>query len=197
MKNPPAIKNYLKLPHHPASPLKYLCMMEPGITTRTLTNNTNPNRTIFSYTLHSRHNPSLFLRSQHLSRCPIRMTPSINTCKWSLYIFYLYLLTHWTRPLLRIILSQRNLERGNYPTFFTYSNSFYRLYPTLRTNIILRSHSHHKSSINHTIRRPNTGRMALRRIFSRQSYPNPILYTTLYTSLHTSRFLNTTSAIPT
>uniref|UniRef100_A0A8D0B6V8 Uncharacterized protein n=1 Tax=Salvator merianae TaxID=96440 RepID=A0A8D0B6V8_SALMN len=144
--------------------------MKPRFITRPISCSTNPDRTIPSNTLYSKHNHCLLICHQYLPRFPIRMT---------------------------ILLPQRDLKCRSNLVLFINSDSLHRIYFTMSTNIILRGHSNYKPTINHPIRRTNTSRMTLGRLLRRQPDLNLILHTTLYTPLCTSGFISTPSTFPT
>lgn len=54
------------------------------------------------------------------------------------------------------------MKHWSSPTIYRYSNSLHRLRPALRTNIILRSYGHHKSTISYPLYRNRPRRMNLR-----------------------------------
>lgn len=161
--------------------------MKLRLPSRHLPHHTNRHRTATSHTLHSRHHPSLLLRSPHMPKRPIRMTNSKPPCKWSLFLLHLHLPAHRTRPLLRFIPKQRDLKHRSYPPSNPHSNCFRRLRSPMRTNIILRCHSNYQSILSHPLHRPNTSRMSLRGLLSRQPHPNPILCPTLSPTIRNRR----------
>lgn len=88
------------------------------------------------------------------------------------------------------------MKHWSSPTIYRYSNSLHRLRPALRTNIILRSYSHHKSTISYPLYRNRPRRMNLRGLFRRQSNPHTILRLSLYPAIHHYRPRSRTSPIP-
>lgn len=161
--------------------------MELRIPTRHLPNHTNRHRSATSYTLHSRHCPSLLLRSTHMPGRPIRMINPQHPRKRSFPILHMHLLPHRPRNLLRLIPKQRDLKRRRYPFTRPHSNSLRRIRSSLRTNIVLRSNRDHKSIFRNPLHRTNTSRMSMRRILSRQPNTNPILCHSLPPSLRHCR----------
>lgn len=129
---------------------------------RHLPNLANPNRPVLSNTLHIRHNNSFLISYTHLSRRKLRMSYSLSTCKRSIHILYLPIHPRRPRSILRILYIPRNMKHWSSPTIYRYSNSLHRLRPALRTNIILRSYGHHKSTISYPLYRNRPRRMNLR-----------------------------------
>lgn len=66
----------------------------------------------------------------------------------------------------------------------------------MRTNVILRSYSNHKPTLSYPLHRPNTSRMSLRRILSRQPNTNTILRPSLPTSIRHRRTHTSTPHLP-
>lgn len=172
-------------------------MMKLRIPPRNLLDPTDPNRPILSYTLHPRHNHSLFISHTHLPRCKLWLNHPIHTRKWSLHILHLPIHTHRTRTILRLLHIYRNMKHRHYPPIHHYSHSIHRLRTAMRTNIILRSNRHYQPTISSPLcrRRPST--MNLRRIFNRQSNPNTILRPPLYPTIRSTSTSSSTSTIPT
>lgn len=171
--------------------------MKLWITPRYLPSHTNCYRPTTSNTLHCRHLPSIHLCSPHLPKRAIWMTNPKPTRKRSLLLLYLHLPSHRPRTILRLIPKQRNLKRRSHPPTNSNSNCFRRVRPSLRTNIILRSYSHHKPILSNPIHRTNTSRMSLRRILSRQPNTNPILCPTLPTTIRNRRTNTSSPHLPT
>lgn len=140
--------------------------MKLWITTSTMSNYTNFNRIIPSYTLHIRHLHCLFFSRSHLSRRKLRMTNPKSTCKWSIILLYLLIHAYCPRTILRLISLQRNMKcrSSTFPT--SYNNSICRLRLTMRTDIILRSHSNYQPTLRRPICRKCFSTMNLRRLFS-------------------------------
>ena len=192
----PTNKNYQQRIHWPPSPLKHLIMMKLRFPLRHLPNLANPNRPVLSNTLHIRHNNSFLISYTHLSRRKLRMSYSLSTCKRSIHILYLPIHPRRPRPILRILYIPRNMKHWSSSTIYRYSNSLHRLRPALRTNIILRSYGHHKSTISYPLYRNRPRRMNLRGLFRRQSNPHTILRLSLYPAIHHYRPRSRTSPIP-
>uniref|UniRef100_A0A8D8ACU0 (northern house mosquito) hypothetical protein n=1 Tax=Culex pipiens TaxID=7175 RepID=A0A8D8ACU0_CULPI len=149
-----------------------------------LPNPTNPHRPIPSNTLHIRHNNSILLCYPYLPRRELRLNHPIHTRKRSFNVFYLLIYARRTRLILRVLHFSRNMEYWSNPSAHSNSHSIYRIRPTMRTNIILRSNSHHQPLISNPIHRHKFSRMNLRRILSRQSNPYPILRFPFYPSIY-------------
>lgn len=159
-------------------------MMKLRISSRYLLNYPNCHRTILSYTLHCRHNNSILISISYLPRRKLRLTYPLHTCQWGLNILYLPFHSYRTRYLLRILYLYRNMKHRSNPFIHCNSYCIYRLRPSMRTNILLRSHSHYQSSLSNSIYRTNNCRMNLRRVFRRQSNPNTILRISLYPTIY-------------
>ena len=86
-----------------------------------------------------------------MSRRKLRMTTTNAPCKWSLTIFCLHLLTHRAKPILWIIQLHTHMIRRRSNSIPNYSNSIYRICPTMRTNSILRCNRNYKPSISISI----------------------------------------------
>uniref|UniRef100_A0A8C9EZQ4 Uncharacterized protein n=1 Tax=Pavo cristatus TaxID=9049 RepID=A0A8C9EZQ4_PAVCR len=117
--------------------------------------------------------------SPHMSKRTIRLTHPKSSCKRSFILLHLHLPPHWTRPILRLLLIQRNLKHRSNPPPHAHSNRLRRLRTPMRSNIILRSNCYHKFILSNPLYRTNPSRMSLRRILSRQPNPYPILRPTL------------------
>lgn len=161
--------------------------MKLRITPRHLPDHTNPNWPSTSRPLYCRHNPSLLLHRPHMPERTVWLTNPQPTRKRSLILLYLHLPPHRPRTLLRLLPIQRNLKHRHYPPNHPHSNRLRRLRPAMRPNILLRSHSHHQPILGHPLHWPNSCRMSLRRLLSRQPYTNPILRTTLPPPIHNYR----------
>uniref|UniRef100_A0A8D0PA74 Uncharacterized protein n=1 Tax=Sus scrofa TaxID=9823 RepID=A0A8D0PA74_PIG len=120
-----------------------------------------------SNTLHIRYNNSLLISNTYLLRCKLWMNYPLPICKRSINILYLPIHPCRPRPILRILHISRNMKHQSNPTTHSYSNSFHGLRPTLRTNIILRSHCHHKPTISYSLYRNKSCRVDLRRFLRR------------------------------
>lgn len=143
----------------------------------------DPHRPISCNTLYRRHRNSIFFSRSHLPRRKLRMTDSKYTCQRSLLFLHLHLSTHWTRPLLRVLLKQRNMKCRGHPTPLSHNNCLRRLRPSLRTNIFLRSHCYYKLIVSLSLHWRHTSPMNLRRFFCRQRDPNTILCFPLFIPL--------------
>uniref|UniRef100_A0A671E5N1 Uncharacterized protein n=1 Tax=Rhinolophus ferrumequinum TaxID=59479 RepID=A0A671E5N1_RHIFE len=118
-------------------------------------------------TLYIRYRHSLPLRNPHLPRRQLRLSPALPPRQRGLHILYLPVPTRRTRNLLRLLHILRNMKHWNHPPLRRHSHSIHRLRTPMRSNVLLRSNSYHKPSLSHSIRRNNSSRMSLRRIFSR------------------------------
>lgn len=163
---------------------------------RSLPNNSNYHRTIPSNTLYIRHHNSILISHPYLPRRKLRLINPIFTCQRSLNILHLLISPCRTRHILWVLHLLRNMKHRNYPPIHSHSNRIYRLCTTMRTNIILRSHSNYKFTISHSIHWNHPCRMNLRRILSRQSNPNTLLRISLYSPIHYCRSRNRTSPVP-
>jgi hypothetical protein len=141
--------------------------MKLWITTRNLFSSTNRNRVIPSHTLLSKHRHRFQKSKTHLSRRKLRLTTTNLTRKWGLPILCLYLPTHRTKHILWILQLHTHLICRSSNPILNYSNSVYRIRPTMRTNIVLRSNSNYKPTIRHSLRREGGSSMSLRRVCSR------------------------------
>lgn len=147
-------------------------------------NNSNPNRLISSHTLHIRHNYSILISNTHLPRRQLRLTYPIYTRKRSLNILHLLIPSCRTRNILWVIHIHRNMKHWSCTIICCNSNSIHRICTSMRTNILLRSHSNYQPIISYPLYRNNLGRVNLRRILSRQSNPNTILRIPLHLTFH-------------
>ena len=91
----------------------------------------------------------------------------IHTCKWSINILHLPIYTCRMRPILWVIYFPRNMKHQSNSSIHSDSHSICRICPTMRTNIILRSNSHHQPPFSNSINRHKPGRIDLRGLFSR------------------------------
>lgn len=161
--------------------------MKLRISTGNLPINSNPNWPATCRTLHCRHHPSLLVCRPHLPKRAVRLTNPKPPRKRSFILLHLHLPAHRTGTLLRLIPIQRNLKHRSRPTTNPHSHSLRRIRPAMRTNIILRRHSHYQPILSRPLHRPNPCRMGLRRILSRQPHTNTILHPSLPSSLHNCR----------
>lgn len=88
--------------------------------------------------------------------------------KRSLHLLHIYLPTHRTRPILRLLLARKHMKRWSNHTIPTNSHSIHRLCPPMRTNIILRSNRNHQPTIRHPIHWRHHRTMNLRWTLSKQ-----------------------------
>lgn len=137
-------------------------------------------RLIPKNTLCPKHRNSLLICNSHLPRCKLWMTSPLNSCKWCIYIFPIYLFTRGTRTLLWVLYYNRNMKYRSYFIFINHSNSIYRICPSLRSNKILRSYCHYKSIFSHPIYWKILSRMNLGGLCSRQCHTKPILCFSFY-----------------
>jgi len=156
--------------------------MKLWITFRNLFSSTNCNRITISNTLLPKHRYSIQQSKTHLSRRKLWMTTTNTTCKWGLTILCLHLFTHRSKLILWIIqLYTHMVSRGSNP-ISNYSNSIYRICPTLRTNIVLRCNCYYKSTIRNSICRKRGSSMSMGWVRSRRhthtifriTFPNTI-----------------------
>lgn len=160
-------KNRQRRINRPTSPIKHLLLMKFRLSIRSLPSRTNPNRIIPSNTLHIRYSHRIQLSHSHLPRRKLRMTTTLPTRQRSIHILYLPLPPYRTRTLLRILHIHRNMKCRNYPFIRCNSHRFHRLCATMRTNIFLRSNSHHKPIICYSLHWNRPCRVNLRRLLSR------------------------------
>lgn len=161
--------------------------MKLWVSARHLPSHTNPNRPSTGYALHRRHIPCLLLSSQHMPKCPIRLTHPQPPRQWRLILLHLHLPAYRARLLLRLLSVQRNLKYRSNPPAHSHSNRFCGLCPAMRTNIILRSHRNYQPVFSPPVHRTNPGRMGLRRVLSGQPNPDPILRHSLPPALFNRR----------
>jgi len=155
------------------------------------------NRALPRNTLHFRHRYRFFLRCPHLPRRQLRLTHPQPSCKRSLLLLHLHLPPHRPRPVLWILPLQRDLKHRSRPTSSSNDDRLRRICSSMRTNVLLRSHSHYKPPIRRTLRRQHTSSMNLRRILSRQRNTNPILRLPLPLSIRNRSGYNASPPIPT
>lgn len=160
-------------------------------------NSTNPNRPISGNTLHIRHRHRLLLRYPHLPRRKLRLNSTLSTCQRSINILHLPVPTCRPGHLLWLLHIHRNLKHRNHSSIRCYSNSLHRICPPMRTNILLRSNSHHQPTLSNPLYRDKPRRMGLRGILCRQSYPHPILRPPLSPPIYHRSLSNSTPALPT
>lgn len=170
--------------------------MKLWLTLRNLPRHPNPDRIILSNTLYLRHSNRLPIRNTHLPRRQLRLSSTLSTRQRSIHILYLLIPARRPRPLLRILYLYRNLKRGHPTSFCRNSNSLHRLCTPMRPNILLRGYRHHQPTLSNPLHRNHPRRMNLRRILSRQSYPNTILRIPLPPPLHYCSPSNSPPPIP-
>lgn len=157
----------------------------------------NPHRPTTSHALHSRHIPSLLLRSPHLPERTIRLTHPESPRKRRLILLHLYLPSHRTRPILRLLPLQGNLKHRSNPPPHTHSHRLCGLCSPMGPNIILRGHRYHKPILSNSLHWTHPSRVSLRGIFSRQPNPYPILRLTLPPPLCNRRYYYHPPHLPT
>lgn len=170
--------------------------MKLWLTLGNLPRHPNPDRIILSNTLYLRHSNRLPIRNTHLPRRQLRLSSTLSTRQRSIHILYLLIPARRPRPLLRILYLYRNLKRGHPTSFCRNSNSLHRLCTPMRPNILLRGYRHHQPTLSNPLHRNHPRRMNLRRILSRQSYPNTILRIPLPPPLHHCSPSNSSPPIP-
>lgn len=158
--------------------------MKLWIPPRSMLSSTDPNRPVSSYTLHIRHNHSLFINHPYLPRRSLRLSYPIHTCKRSLHILYLPIHARRTGPILWLIPILKNMKHWHYSPTYSHSHRIHRICPTLRPNVLLRSNCHYQSTIGHPLHRNGPSRVNLRRLFRRQGNSNTILCLPLYPPVH-------------
>ena len=87
-------------------------------------------------------------------------------------------------------------HRSNPPTNH-HSNSFRRLCPTMRANIILRGYRNYQPPIRYPLHRYNTSRMNLRWLLRRQSYSHTLFCLPLYLTIYYYSLGTSSPPIPT
>jgi len=106
-----------------------------------------------------------------------------NSHKWSLLILHANIHSHSTRNILYINLKQKqsmNIRSSNYIS--SYSHRISRICSPMRTNIILGSHSNHRSIIRDSNRRKRSSNLNLRRTLSIPTNIKSILFSSLHSS---------------
>jgi hypothetical protein len=112
------------------------------------------------------------------------MDPTNPPRERSITILHLHLHTHRTKHILQVLHANSHVINRSINSIHNYSNSFHRLCPTMRANIILRGNSNYKSTISNPIRRNGFGPMSMRWLCCRQRNINPILYTSLFSTIY-------------
>lgn len=125
-------------------------------------NNSNSNRLISSHTLHIRHNYSILISYTHLPRRQLRLTYPIHTRKRSLNILHLLIPSCGAWNILWIIHIHRDMKHRSCTIICCNSNSIHRICTSMRTNILLRSHSNYQPTISYPLYRNNPSRVNLR-----------------------------------
>lgn len=171
--------------------------MKLWITTRTLSSDTNRDRTIPSNTLLPKRRNSIQKSKTHLSRRKLWMTTTNPTRKRSLTILHLYLPTYRTRYILWILQLHPYLICRCSNSISNYSNSICRVRTTLGANIILRCNSNYKSPFSNPICRKGGSSMSMRRVRSRQRHTYTILRTPLPIALCYRSHSNNPPPVPT
>lgn len=141
--------------------------MKLRLTTRTLPGRPNPYRTVPCNTLHIRYLYSLLIRRPHLPRRQLRLTHSKPPRQRCLFLLYLPLPPHRTRPLLWLLSVQRDMKHWGCTFPPGNDNCLCWLCPPLRTNVILGGHRHYKPPVRRTLRGQYPSSMDLGWIFSR------------------------------
>lgn len=144
----------------------------------------NPHRAIPCNTLHLRCCHRLLVRSTYLPRRKLRLTNSKCSRQRRILLLHLHLHTYWAGSLLRLLPLQRDLKHRSSPAPISYNDCLRGLRPPMRSNILLRGHRHHQPPVRCTLRRKHSRPMNLRRLFSRQCHPYPLLRLPLFIPLH-------------
>jgi len=97
-----------------------------------------------------------------------------------LYLFFFYHIhSHWTRPILQLLPTKRNLNKRCCNFYNYYRNSFSWICPPLRTNILLGGNSYYKPPFSCSLFRTISCNLSMRWILSQHSNPYTILLTSL------------------
>jgi len=108
------------------------------------------------------------------------MNIPINPHKWSIPIFCINIHPHrpWYVLFIPIQPAKSMTIRSNHHAN-NYRNGFPWIRPTLRTNIILRSYSHYRSSVSNPTGRERPSSLNLRGTIRISTNPKPILFSSL------------------
>merc|ERR1712172_124830 len=117
--------------------------MKLWVLIRFMSNNSNFNRIIFSYTLLWRRFISLLKGQAYLSRCNLRMNTTNYSRQRRQFFLRLFISPYWPGPILRVLRVYTYMVGRSYHFIYGYSYCFFRLCFTMRTNILLRCHSYY------------------------------------------------------
>ena len=136
----------------------------------------NPYRIIPCNTLYSRHQISLRFSYSYRSGCEWRLTNTDPSCKWGLIFLYLHLCSCRPGSILRKILLRRYLDHWSFIIDPCHSIGLFGLCLTVRTNKILRSHSHHESIQGIPVHWRLLGGVIVGWVCSKQRYTNAFFH---------------------
>lgn len=171
-------------------------MMKIRITLRIMFSSTNSYGALLSYALYGRHIISLLFSGTYLSRRKLWMVTTKSSCQRSFTFFLLYLYTHRTRFILRILRQSSSMKYRSNSTPYYHVNCLCRVCTTLRPNVLLRSNSYNEPSISSSLFRNYISTMSLRRILSRKSNSNPVLRIPLLIPFHSNSPIGYSSSLP-
>ena len=126
------------------------------------------------YTFYPPRRPGVLISSSHYDRRKLWMTATLFPRKRSILIFYLYLLTRRARHLLRVLHIHGNVKHWRSAPSMCDSRGIYRVCATLRANKILRRYRDYKPFIRDSLHWSSPGGVNMRRLCSRQRYPQPL-----------------------
>ena len=124
------------------------------------------------------------------------MTPPKSPCQRGLFFLHLYLPSHRTRFVLRLLSFHGNLKHRCDPVIPGDSDGLRRLCTPMGPNIILRRHSHHQPPLSCPLYWHRPSSVNLGWLFGRQCYPNSILLLSFHSPLYYCRRKHNASSIP-
>jgi len=135
--------------------------MKLWISARSMSYNSNCNRSVPSNTFHLRYLHGFQQNRTHYTKCKQRVNHSTNSYKWSFDIFFLFIPSHISRNILHFLLFDTNMNNWSNLNNTSNRNCLYRLRSTMGTNIFLGCNSYYKPFIRHSVCRPRHCTMSL------------------------------------
>lgn len=182
-------KRHKKKPYQAPHPIKHLIHMKYRIHSIRMLRFTNHHRSNNLHTIFNKPIINIRTSNNNFTKHHYRLTTTNTTLPRSHFILRLYIHSHKTKPMNQFTQNKtKNMNYRNDHIITNYNNSIPRICTTMRTNIILRSHSNHKYTICNPIPRKKSRNMVVRKLLSQTTNPKSIF---LLTFLNTNNNRNT------
>lgn len=140
---------------------------------------TNYHRIIFIYKLCTIYRDSFRLSNPYYTRHRQRLNDAVPTYKRGIIILHLNIRSHPTRNVLQLTYKIPNSVRIRYYSVISHNRgSLYGVRITMRTNIILGSHSNYKYNFSYPLCRQRSNTMTMGKLLSITTHTKPIFLPT-------------------